>query len=97
MNFQSISYGFGRVGSNPADDGAMRFFAFLINVSRRDLVLWLFLNIFGSLAVWWRLAWCGFLYAVLASQGQRPKRVTEHQVLVTFQRRSSTSYILLYS
>jgi len=24
----------------------MRFFAFLINVSRRDLVLWLFLNIF---------------------------------------------------
>jgi hypothetical protein len=22
MNFQSISYGFGRVGSNPADDGA---------------------------------------------------------------------------
>jgi len=46
MNFQSISYGFGRVGSNPADDGATRFFAFLINVSRRDLVLWLFLNIF---------------------------------------------------
>ena len=33
MNFQSISYGFGRVGSNPADDGAMRFFALLIDVS----------------------------------------------------------------
>jgi hypothetical protein len=46
MNFQSISYGFGRVGSNPADDGAMRFFAFSIDVSGRDLVLWLFLNIF---------------------------------------------------
>jgi hypothetical protein len=31
MNFQSISYGFGRVGSNPADDDAMRFFAVLGN------------------------------------------------------------------
>jgi hypothetical protein len=54
MNFQSISYGFGRVGSNPADDGAMRFFALLIDVSGKGFGFVVVFKefFFGKFGVW---------------------------------------------
>jgi hypothetical protein len=57
MNFQSISYGFGRVGSNPADDAQTCFFALLGNGFGLVVVFKYFFEVWccggGSLGARW--------------------------------------------